>query len=229
MKYLILLLSFNVHAQIEVLKNFHEEEKIIHVIDDNVLSDVPVLISHTPEVLSSIKYLKKDEDHFVIGEVELLKRQIKKIKILESLPIETPTVHLGLLYNFKGKPVSFISFKQQIRVDSNQGFGLKATLISKDWKDLIDKSTGVLSTYYFFNVASLVSKKDFASFFIGWNSDEVPIDFDNFEVKEFNFIENVGKQLTYGLFYSPNLLHSFGIGLEGNHRFFSLSVYYGIK
>ncbi len=215
----------------EALKDFHKEAaKEVSPTPFVLSDDIPILISHTPEVLSGVRYVNRGGTHYMVGEVEMLRKQVQRIRILKGLPLDAPSLNLGLIYDFQNKPAVFLSLKQTANITPNQGFGIKATIISRDFQSLMEKATGTLSPYYYFNHTGLFRREDFISLFVGWNSDEVPVDFSSaLNPKEFQLIENIGKQLAYGVFYRPSVFSGVSIGLEGNQDFFAASLYYKIS
>ena len=234
----------------EVLGTFHEEEKQVKkeepspapeepqpVVPDKLkaLVKTPFFIGHTAEPSYSARVLTNKEEVWLNVNAQIVASEYEKIEVLNNyvsgLSVLNPVVEAGgfaTIYPFDSKGhIFYIGISSGLRKNSH-GIYVKALVFSDNYKELFNTLVpkGLATLYYYYAKRAVVYEYDLASFYLGWLSPPVKLNFSDVEEFKgaFQDLKSQSENLIVGVTYNPDTGKQISYTLEASLKILSFGV-----
>ena len=196
----------------------------------------PIRIGHTPETLHSVSLIRAHEATYAEIRLQFFSGQYNKIKLannwLKEVNILDPIVEIGGIANITENQNAFTAgIKTALVLSNSNGIAFKAHIISHDYKDLLENTNGRILSYYYHSKVSLLKKFDFWTFYLGWYSKPLKLNFSNLDefTSQFKGLIKQSESIIAGVHYMPDVGSSLSFGFEYGLNNFSVSTYYKVQ
>lgn len=191
----------------------------------------PFVIGHSPYPKQSVRLNTDLSNYYLNLNLQLVAKEFNKVEILKTylkgLAVLDPILEVGTFVNVLPDKKDYYFYIGAVAGfnKGDHGLSLKALVMSNSYKNLLESSIGRVSAYYHTEKRFTVG---FASFYGGWISPPVKINFSNIDEfkKVFKDLSKLSETIAGGVFYQPYIDSNYSFNFEANLKQYTLALNY---
>lgn len=192
---------------------------------------IPFVIGYMPYTNQSLRVISNFEDYFMGVNVQMTPKEFKKFDVLSSwlsgVSMLDPILELGAMMNVypQRKDFYFYAGFHGGVSKGDHSVHFKLQTVASDYKAVLENAYGRVSLFYSYEKRFPVG---FASFYGGFVSPLMKVDFSNMEEFKANFkgLSNAYEFMSGGVFYQPSIASNYSFNLEISPNYYTLSINY---